>query len=422
VFIRGYDEPGCWFRLVWIKNPAVKFREVPLKKKGFIKNRICFIGLLLALLCPVASFAEVTMSVTPNGYGSFLLVGENVVGVAALDITIDYDSSVLANPRVDKVEGGTVTEIDAGAAGKLHVGISRENPNAAFYLMLRFENPGRVRGKKGINSVIATGRKAEEDTSPAPDTIDTPFTSSRSTRAENKSGNDNTAVPTNDNAAVSKAGGAKGIDEDKRDYQIISNRSPETTYNIDKTTYNVDKWTSVAVSYSEKSVLQRFMEFKGEKSLQAFAALFKRGDRERAIQYPSIALSDGKTLITIKMELQQEEPGSPDIAVWDATLVSLRKDGGKNWVASVVPSEGAWEAKLILKVGSEAIEVPLVVAPRIELDANVSERNFLDALDRYCSDQDVARKWENVPHLNDYIFTANYLADSRAFSSKKEPR
>lgn len=354
------------------------------------------------------------MNVTPNGYGSFLLVGENVAGMEALDIMIDYDSSVLANPRVDKVEGGSVTEIYAGTSGKLHVGITRENPDAALYIFLRFENQGRVRGR-GINSVIVTGRKAEENTSPAPDTTDTPFTSSRSTRAENKSRNDNTAVPTNDNAADSKAGGAKGIDEGKRDYQIISNRSPETTY-------NVDKWTSVAVSYSEKSVLQRFMEFKGEKSLQAFAALFQEGDRERAIQYPSIALSDGETLVTIKMELQQEEPGSPDIAVWDATLVSLRKEDGKNWVAAVVPSEGAWEAKLILKAGSEAIEVPLVVAPRIELDANVSERNFLDALSRYCSDQDVARKWENVPHLNDYIFTANYLANLGNSDAKKASR
>jgi hypothetical protein len=384
-----------------------------LKKKGLIK-KICFTGLLLALLCPVPSFAGVTMNVTPNGYGSFLLVGENVAGMEALDIMIDYDSSVLANPRVDKVEGGSVTEIYAGTSGKLHVGITRENPDAALYIFLRFENQGRVRGR-GINSVIVTGRKAEENTSPAPDTTDTPFTSSRSTRAENKSRNDNTAVPTNDNAADSKAGGAKGIDEGKRDYQIISNRSPETTY-------NVDKWTSVAVSYSEKSVLQRFMEFKGEKSLQAFAALFQEGDRERAIQYPSIALSDGETLVTIKMELQQEEPGSPDIAVWDATLVSLRKEDGKNWVAAVVPSEGAWEAKLILKAGSEAIEVPLVVAPRIELDANVSERNFLDALSRYCSDQDVARKWENVPHLNDYIFTANYLANLGNSDAKKASR
>jgi hypothetical protein len=110
------------------------------------------------------------------------------------------------------------------------------------------------------------------------------------------------------------------------------------------------------------------------------------------------------------------------IGLSNATLVSLHKDGGKNWIASVVPSEGAWEAKLILKVGNEAIEVPLVVAPRVELDANVSERNFLDALDRYCSDQDFARKWENVPHLNDYIFTVNYLANLGNSDANKASR
>jgi hypothetical protein len=353
-----------------------------------IKKHICFIGLLLALLCAAPSFAGVTMRVTPNGNGSFLLTGDNVVGVAALDLMIDYDSLLLVNPRVE-AEGGTVTDIDAGTPGKLFVSITRGNPDAAFYLTLRFENLGRVRGARGVNSVTATSRDAGEKTPPAPDAIVTPLDPLPPTHAENGSGKYGTAVPS--------AGGA--------------NRSHETALNTDERTGSP--------SDREKSVLQRFMEFKGERGLESFAALFERGDRQRAIQYPSIALSDGKTPVTIKLELQQEENSSPDIAVWDAALVSLHKDDGKNWVVTVVPSEGAWEAKLIFKVGSEVIVCPLVVAPRVELTGNVNEGNFLAALNDYLSVQDASYEKGNILPLGEYIFTANYLADSHAFLSKK---
>jgi hypothetical protein len=374
-----------------------------LRKKGLITNLICFIGLLLTVFCSSPSFADVTMRFAPNGYGSFLVVGENVSGVAALDITVDYDPLLLANPRVE-VEGGTVTDIDAGTAGKLFVSIIRENPDAALYLILRFENPGKTRGR-GVNSVTATSRDAPEKTSSSDAAVTTATTSS-DTRTENVSGKDG--------ATSAFGNGANVIDVGKQDHQNLSDRSPETALNT-----NVRKGSP---SDREKSVLKRFIEFKGQKSLQSFAALFERSDRESAVQYPSIALSDGKTPVTIKLKLQQEESKYPDIAVSDASLVSFHKDGANSWVVTVLPGEGTWDARLVFGTGGEVIDFPLVIAPRVELACNVHEQNFLADLDAYLSGQAASHEKGNIIPLSEYIFTANYLADSCDLSSEKELR
>jgi hypothetical protein len=358
----------------------------------------------MALLCSTPSFAEVTMRFAPNGYGSFLVVGENVSGVVALDITVDYDSLLLANPRVE-AEGGAVTDIDAGTAGKLFVSITRENPDAAFYLFLRFENLGKVRGR-GVNSVTATSSDAPMNTSPSSDAAVATGPSSSATNVQNGSGNAGSTPPFGNKANV--------IDEGKGDHQSLSNRSPETALDAGK--------KRASTSAREKSVLQRFIEFKGQKSPQSFAALFERNDGEQAIQYPSIALSDGKTPVTVKLKLQQEESKYPDIAMSDASLVSFHKDGAKSWVLTVLPGEGTWDARLVFGTGGEVIDFPLVVAPPVELAGNVNEQNFLAELNDYLSAQAALHEKENILPLSEYIFTANYLAASCDLSSKKEPR
>jgi hypothetical protein len=190
--------------------------------------------------------------------------------------------------------------------------------------------------------------------------------------------------------------------ESRRDHQALSDRAPQGALPADIRT---------GLSWeSEKSVLQRFMNFKGERSLRSFAALFERSDRASTLQQPAIAFSDGETPVVITLELQKEEQGSPEIAVWDATLVSLQRNVRNNWAATVIPSEGAWDANLIFKRGKEVIEFPLVVAPRIPIENNINDENALDALNRFCMDQAAAGNWGNVPYLNEYIFMANYLA------------
>ncbi len=308
------------------------------------------------------------MLITPNGDGAFFLEGDNVIGVEAVDVMIDYDTNSLANPRAT-ANGGTLTNVYADTPGTLLVSVFRENPDAAFELDLRFEKKGDLPGV--INHVTATVRDTTGKSFPVPAMTYSPPSPA------NEPGSDSaTRVP----AAT------KMISFDER----------------------------------EKSVLQRFKEFTGEKGLKAFAALFERNDGERIVQEPAIALSDGKTPVVIKLDLRSVPDHSPDIALLDAKLVSMQKAGEKSWVIRVLPSEGAWEARLVLGTGKEIIDFPLVVAPLVEITNGIDEKNFLAALNNYLFDQAAMHNGQSEPCRDEYIFTANYLAHLANTSIKKK--
>lgn len=320
----------------------------------------CVLGLLLALICPMRSFAAMQMLVTPNGDGAFFLEGDNIIGVEAVDVMIDYDTTSLANPRVT-ANGGTLTDVYADTPGLLLVSVFRENPDAAFELDLRFEKKGDVPGV--INQVTATVRDTTGKSfpvhaltySPPPGPADAP-------RGDSASG---------------APGAAKLITFDER----------------------------------EKSVLQRFREFKGEKGLQAFSALFKRNDGKRIAQEPAIALSDGKTPVVIRLKPQDGGGRSPGIALSDAKLVSAQTVDENSWTVTVLPTEGACEARLVLGGAKEIVDFPLVVAPPIKIQGVINEQNFLAALNKYLSGRVAARRGENELYRDEYVFTANYLAN-----------
>lgn len=398
----------------------MKFRKNGIVKKSLIKNSVLFVCLLFAMLCPPVSFAAVTMLVTPNGDGSFFLVGDNVTGVSAIDISIDYDSIFLSNPSVD-VSGGVLTDVYAGTPGKLLVSVSRENPDAAFFLTLNFEKRGDSPG--GINRVTTSVRDTEGKISPVQDAAITPPNDQQPAGAEGRSSEEGRTASAADgtNEAHRCGDDCQGTSGTASHAGLGTDTASDVAAATDPEQSAADART-LGFDDREKSVLRRFMEFKGRKELKAFSALFERNIRDRSEQKPAIAISDGKTPVVIRLTPQLGGNDSPDIALSNATLVSLHKDGGKNWIVTAIPREGACEAKLIFKVGREVIEFPLVVAPRVTLTDGINEKNFLDALNEYLVDQAVAHKGENVPHLNDYIFTANYLANRPDFPSKKGPR
>jgi hypothetical protein len=165
---------------------------------------------------------------------------------------------------------------------------------------------------------------------------------------------------------------------------------------------------------SRKSVLQRFKDFKGKQGLKAFVALFDRNPGEQIVQYPPVALSDGKTLVRITLPLLTKEE-APDIALSDAKLMHLEKKGEKSWEITALPNEGSWNAVLLIKMDEKAIEFPLVVATPAKINKGITERNFVVELDTFIFNQAGSGKMESDPFrqiLYEYVFTANYIASS----------
>jgi hypothetical protein len=334
-----------------------------------MRNGIRLMGLLLALLAPTQAIAGITMFVSPDGDGRFIVEGDNAQGVEAIDVMIGYDTASLANPRVE-TQGSIITDVYTGTPGILNVTVTREDPEATFELYLRFDKKGDSPGVIDYVSATARGTDGKNYAASSDLRALAPEPTSRA------------------NSGSAGAPAARIIDFDGR----------------------------------EKSVLQRFKEFKGEKGLEAFAALFRQGRGERIVQEPAIAFSDGKTPVVIRLQLQAEGKHSPDIALLDAKLVSVQKVNEKSWAITVLPGEGAWEARLALGTGTEMVDFPLVVAPLVKIQGGINDKNFLVALNKYLSDQAAGRTSERGTFrqvLHEYIFTANCLANPATVPPKK---
>jgi hypothetical protein len=166
---------------------------------------------------------------------------------------------------------------------------------------------------------------------------------------------------------------------------------------------------------TEKSILQRFMEFRGERSLKTLVALFERSPRGMFVQEPPVVISDGYSPVRIILDLKTKGGGALNIALSDAKLVTMRKEGETTWVITVLPDEGTWSACLIMRMDGDNAEFPLVVAPPVKIPKGVTERNFVAELDRFVSFRVAGEKGGNdplrrIPH--EYAFTANYLAST----------
>jgi hypothetical protein len=358
-----------------------------------MRTGVCLIVLLIVLLSAAPSFSAMTLHVTTSDDGVYILDGNNVTGVEAVDITINYDATSLANPRV-LIQGGTLTDVSAPAPGMLTVKVFRPDTDMMFQLQLTFEKRGDSPG--GITNVATTVMDTAGRSYDVPANI-YHLTPPPAAQSDSKA------------AADFSSGGIDKI-HPKRGTAHLTKR--------------------------EKSILQRFEEFRGTKGLKEFAALFERLDLkgtaqemmcnesqcqilfdrldpEKIAQEPAIALSDGKTPVTIKLELEEAEEGHPpDFAMLDAELVSLQKTGEKRWVITAMPIKGTWEANLIVRRGMKTLEFPLVVAPPVKIQDDISERNFLFALDTYLTDQAAEHTAEGRPFrkfVHEYIFTANYL-------------
>jgi hypothetical protein len=372
-----------------------------------MKINLQILALLIALVCPAFAYADpVRMSVQPNGKGSFVLEGENVVGVQDLDIEVEYDSNLLENPYV-LINGGDVTQLSSDAPGRLLISIFRPVPDPILQVIINFDAKTDKAG--GINHISASARSMTKWPS-EPDN-DLPSSSV---------GDD--AGPAEGPAAGSSKTGAGGTVLADLVQRLQSEVVPDRNKGTDRISAlpgavslagannRVSTEETVVLIHEEKNVLERFKYFKGKKGLGSFAALFGRRGGDRYIQEPPIAISDGKTPVTVKMEVQPEGSRSAGIALADATLIS-KEANGKGIVITVLPSEGTWDARLVIVEGDDILGYPLVVAPPVNLAGGINANNFLDALQTFISNQPPTFQWEDNIYISEYIFTANYLAD-----------
>ncbi len=371
------------------------------------KLNLLLLGLLLALGYPQVSHADsVRMSIQPNGQGSFVMTGEDVIGVQALDVEIDYDSSMLSHPYVTII-GGDVSQIQDKVRGKLFLSIYRPLADPFLQIFVYFEEASADNATSGIYHVSATVRSTTawpsgpDADSPPSGPADEPAVAHEDVTPRTETDNTVPGVTVPKKNPAAAPDGTRGTDAPASATGAQSRANAGRLVREEKITL---------LKREEKSVLERFKKYKGEQDLSSFIALFGLNEGERCRQEPAIAISDGKTPVTIWIDIRSDGTHSTGLALSDATLLS-KEARERDIVITVLPSEGTWDARLVTFAGGEILDYPIVVAPPVDLIRVVNENNFLEALQVYINSRSSAVQRKNKMYLSEYIFTANYLAD-----------
>ena len=348
----------------------------------------CFICLLLLLSYAAPSFAEIIFYVAPEGEKSFAIEADDISEKASIEVTVLYNPEILASPRV-RLETGTLADVWDFIPGTLVFRADQgDDPGPSFLAHLSFTRAGDAPG--GILSV--KGKISEPD---------------------------GTVTQSNTMPNLPIVPGSSLFDANSS----FGDREPAPEAGAAETAESPDAWR-LLTEKSEQNVLQRFLEYRGGRQLDAFVSLFQRTPSATLIQEPPIVLSDGKTPVQIRVAPETPEGGAPNVALSDAKLVGLRYEGEKGWVITALPNEGTWNASLIVQTGEKVVSSSLVVAPPVGIRPGISRGNFLAELDRFISSRTRGGKGEVDPlrrHLYEYIFTANFLAVSGNPPAKGAP-
>ena len=422
------------------------------------KSFLCLLAVFASLSLGSLCYAGGTVTYEDRGNGLYVVNANGLTGIEAIRFTLTYDQNVLTNPRVDRGSFGTwmIFFPSLEKPGEVTVVLLNTSPNSGSgpVATIRFDKKASTQTKVGFvyeltgDDTITKGEAGQ----PAAETGTGTAGGSATTGAGGTtSGSTQTgsSVPATGTTSTTTGGGGTVTLGETRGSEVPGAsaepaREPSAGTVTPPPQAEPPRDTGPLVPAEEESesggervpthhapvtgekgpegkytlykgVIDRFRDFKGEKTPQNLMALFDEKVAGTIVQEPPIALSDGKKTVTLKVDLG-ESGAAPNFALRGATLKSLGKDGSK-WVVVVLPEARRSDAVLIIVVGERMIEYPLTVAPPV--DVNIDKRDPLiekdfnlflkekgtDKAPRFDLNGDGKRDY-----VDEFIFTANYLA------------
>lgn len=382
------------------------------------------------LLFPVSVFASALVSVSSSGGGSFQIEGAGIEGAAAFDLSLSYDASALSNPRVavGSLVAGSMMEVNANNLGVLRIVIIRIMPasGSGQIATLSFNQNGVNLGKVySLNAKLL-------DINGQPQRVATQIINAAEPSAK--------ALPTPTPATTIASSNAISFDEKhqpvdlpvKSEAQPTSQDQPEILGGIES-----DSIGSLPVNVAaaeqiiiHKSVLDRFKQYAGKRSIEAFSELFNQPVSAECKQNPSVVLSDGKSQISMLLSsVTGVELSSFDITAAQLISIKENRNNVNAWITNLLPEKGSISASIAYRQGTDTVVCPLTVAPQVNIDFDKSKsitdtdvRLYFNTRKRKKSFRFDLNHDGKQDYQDDYIFTANYLAatDSRkGFAAKK---
>ncbi len=369
--------------------------------------------LLFLLLIPLPVLAIPTVSLTFVGNNSFLLSGRNLEDVGRIEAAVGYDSSSLANPRLmpkSFFEGAEVTlGGDAGGTVLLTVTSSKPLKGNGAFAIIAFDPigtsvgtigslKGRVYGANGASqSVIFDFTNPTPQLDPS-DPDDAPMIIERESKGQSFMGGEVSYLPPEATPEAKDTAASAGENAGDSQAGRVQEKGAESS------------------ASQVQCVLERFRLFKGERTPKNLMALFDAARGATFSQNPPIFLSDGKG--SVRVTISRVTPGkAPNFTFRSARCVSIRKVSEKEWLVEVKPDKGMLKAGIMFLDDGKLRDIPLTVSPKVRVDlitpGKVTEADF--AL--FLKERGTARAPRfdlngdgKRDYLDDYIFTANYLA------------
>ena len=421
-------------------------------------------ALFLVALTVQLSQAAATIVVEQSG----VINGSGMDGVAGIDLTITYDTTILASPTVTK--GSLVSKsfftTNTASTGIIRIAIISNPPDTSFsgngqIAIISFASKTGENGIKSIpvHSIIdikgasmplqafvgapTTGSSITPTTNdpPVSTTITTPDISSSSTPAstsnsDSTSTSSSTSSSTTTPASTTGYGGTVTVQTDtlqtKPEPQPTDTPNPisdeaapqQQTEPVDAAPLpTASAGKAVVESKTEetgqhmifKSVADRFKTYMGDKSLTIMTALFSKEVSKFIHQEPAVVISDGKSRVRIVVDLPASNATSPNFAMDNATVLSVKKDGKDNrrWIIEAIPEVHAWKATLNIIAGVDSFEFPLTVAPPFGNALKPDQTGWNALMKEAGSSQKLLYDFNNDgvhDYIDEFIFVANHLA------------
>jgi hypothetical protein len=412
-----------------------------MQSKGIsmFKKTLSITCILVGLLLASSAQAASTLTLLSYGNSAYQLQGAAVAGAAGLDITLSYDPSVLAAPQVAQgpLLSGAMVAVNPNTPGTVRISAVTLSPLTGSGILFTITFT-RVTDGQGIRSLAA--RLIDLKGNPLASQVQLAVSAGTSGTASTASPSDTASRPETASGSVSaptgtvSGGGLIGImmvpppavppvaPEDRKPGAGQEPVEPKNEGGLPEPapvqTAKAGPQARSMPIYTQESILDRFRDFSGKRTMKAYLALF---DQEPLIgfrQEPPIVLSDGVSTATVHFISTPEREHTSDLAVIGAKLIAAKRDpdSTNTWIVTVLPEKGSTNVTLAVTQKNVLMVDPLTVASRVDADLDrsgtVNEADFALFLRErgtakapaFDLNRDGVRDFRD-----DFIFTANYL-------------
>jgi hypothetical protein len=420
---------------------------------------VCFV--LFFGCAALKASAAPRVIITPQSDGVYVIQGIDFSGVSGVDLTIHYDPAALAGPRVSQgsLVGGALMAANLSTPGTARLALVRAvaingSGPIATVTFNRVGSTGADIQALTASVLSGSGRTIQAGTDivnfqktadNGQGNIGTPPADSSSPGSPvdvSASGSARASTDTIGVTAASSSSAAPGILlvpasslPEKVEARTTAAPSPEqaapeTRQSDAEKTIQQEAQVALAEQPAVKApepekkkvmaypgVLEKFREYKGKKSPRSLTALFGENPGQ---QDPPLVLSDGKT--TVRMIIKLDSKGENNNILLDgASLVSLRNKEGNIWIAELLPDRRTWQASVSVPENHQLTVMPLNVAPPMDVAINHTSGGLTEAdFKAFLKDRGTSKtprfdlNGDGVrDYIDDYIFTANYLAQPK---------